>query len=199
MKYENTSHRIRPLFVFSACRCLRVQRSLVGSLGLDEEYLPRSEGRRKIDVFLEEAQRAWDSVYGCVCNGEVNFIVWLRGLLRESCTVGVWIPRPFILRLRQLERGELVIENEQGPVRLPLHAGLPEEFRACCDYLGWNWGIVPALKDRKYESLWKRGEDETTFVEAVREAWKARPRDASKEAVQKFVLEEVGNAGRKIT
>jgi len=196
---QNRSHRKGPLFVFSAGRYMKVQRSLLATLGLDEEYVHRSEGRRKVDVFLAEAQRAWESVYVRVWEGNTNFILWLRGLFREAHSIGIWIPRVFIRRLRELERGELGVQNEQGPISLPPYAGLPKEFQKCCEYLAWNWGIVPGLRDGQYQGLREPGEDETGFVEAVCAAWKARPTDASKDEVKKFVVEEVDKAGWKIT
>jgi hypothetical protein len=196
---ENPSHRRGPLFVFSAGRNLKVQRSLLATLGLDEEYIRRCEGRRKLDVFLGEAQRAWESALGAVNYGNVNFILWLRRLLNEAHSIGVWIPRIFIRRLRELERGDLVVENEQGPIRLPPHAGLPEKFQECCKYLGWRWGIVPGLREGEYQSLREPGEDETGFVEAVCAAWKARPHDADVETTRRFVVEELDKAGWKVT
>ena len=199
LQQENPSHRKGPLFVFSAGRNLKVQRSLLATLGLDEEYLRRSEGRRKVDVFLEEAQRAWDSAYFWAWRGETNFILWLRRLLKEAHSIGIWIPRVFFLRLHQLERGELVMENAPGPIRLPLDAGLPEKFQQCCEYLGWRWGIVPGLKDGQYQSLRERGEDETAFVEALCAAWKARPHGADAETTRKFVVQELDKAGWKVT
>jgi hypothetical protein len=196
---ENPSHRKGPLFVFSAGRNLKVQPNLLATLGLDEEYVRRCEGRRRLDVFLGEAQRAWNSAYIWVWRGETNFFLWLRQLLKEAHSIGIWIPRPFILRLRQLERGELVMENAQGPIRLPRYAGLPEEFQQYCEYLGWRFAIVPGLKDGEYQSLTEHGEDETAFVEALCAAWKARPHGADVETTRKFVVQELDNAGWKVT
>lgn len=149
------------------------------TLGLDEQYVRRCEGRRKLDEFLTEAQRAWSMIWGLVDEGRLNPIIWLRDLFQEARSIGLWVPRPFILRLRQLERGDLVISTGQWePVKLPPHSGLPKEFRECCEFLNWNfWWIVPGLRKGEFTSCCEGNceTDETQFVAEICKAWESLP------------------------
>jgi hypothetical protein len=185
-----------PLFVFSACRGLRVQSDLLATLGLDEQYVRRVEHKRKLDDFLSEAQRVWSSVWQWVDDGKINFVLWLRQLVQESCQMGIWIPRPVILRLRQLERGELTMWSKAGRVELPPFAGLPEEFRECCEFMDWRfWHIVPGLRSGEYTDCAERGTDETSFVMAVCDAWKRRPANLQEHALATYITDAMDKAG----
>lgn len=168
-------------FPLSGDRTLRLQNSLLKTLAINLESLALCDDPdgNKCD-FVRDAQRTWSTVFRKVQNGELNGILWLRGLLHEARGQLIWIPPIFLKRLRQLERSELVMQNRLGPISLAPHAGLPDEFRACCEFMGWKFPhIVPGLSKEEFVDVRGPCDTPTTFVKAVVDAWKDRPTNLS--------------------
>jgi hypothetical protein len=180
------------LFPRSAGARLRIQEDLLYTLALDLGVLRRTchNNYTKLNLFIDEAQKAWAYSrhrVGCDACGRESFIRWLRGLIKESYEAKLWVPSGFIKRLRQLERGELVLGCQCGrDFTVPLHADLPVEFQQCAQFMGWKWTVVPTW-DGKYLNLSSDpcggDEDCPELVEAIVEAWRHRPSD-----------DEMGNA-----
>lgn len=170
--------------------------SLFETLAVDKRILTQTNKNNKdLGRFVEAAEEAWASVWRDVEPGEVNPIQWLRQLLAECRDSCIWIPKVLIRRLRQLERGEIVITANNGqPFTLPMHAGLPKEFRECCDFMGWQFPIVPSLDEEVFEDLHTRS-DETPFVFIVCETWENRPDDLRGKQLADWIRAEVEREG----
>ena len=161
-----------------------------------EEINPEevNEAERAVDK-QGEAQRAWDAVRPKAEKGEMNFILWLRGLVGESYSVGLWIPGVFILRLRQLERGQLRIYNRCGePSTLPRHAGLPNELAACCEFMGWSFRYIVPRWNGTYEDC-RDGRDMTDSIGIISEIWRRRPTYFDGSELMDWIETELQKAG----
>lgn len=158
-------------FVITVGEPLKVQSSLLGTLAIDPALLrkalgPNSESRK----FIVAAEDAWSRVRGEVYRGRVNPITWLQGLLIEARSSSLWFPAAFLLRLRQLQRRELAIEDGSGRnFERDIYAGLPQEFQEWAETAGHRFSIVPRIVSHGYENL--DGGDRTEFVNTARWAW----------------------------
>lgn len=171
---------------------LRVCGSLLETLAVDRRVLNRTnKGNKDLATFIEGAEDAWRKVYKKIESGEMNIILWIRQLLAECRDSCIWIPKVLIRRLRQLERGEIVIaDNDDQPFTLPLHAGLPKEFRELCEFMDWRFPIVPSLDEEVFEDLNSRS-DETRFVSIVCETWENRPDDLKGKQLYDWIRAEL--------
>jgi hypothetical protein len=173
------------LFARSAGRPLKIQRSLLFTLALDMSLLrcTHRSSYAKLKLFIDEAQKAWHNSWrqiGCESCGE-PFIRWLRGLIKESYEARLWVPGGFVKRLRQLERGELVLKCTCGQAcSIPLYSDLPIEFQQCAQFMGWKWNVIPDWKGR-FISLSTDGAGPEPYcselVEWVIRVWRNRPTD----------------------
>jgi hypothetical protein len=172
-----------PLFPRPAGGKLRIQENLLYTLGLDIGVLRRTchNSYAKLNLFIEEAQRAWqNSRYKMACDlcGGESFVRWLRALIKESYEAKLWVPSGFIKRLRQLERDELTLACRCGRYfTLPLHSDLPIDFQECAKFMGWEWCVVPSWDNRYLYLRPATGldEDYTELVEAIAKVWRNRP------------------------
>jgi hypothetical protein len=173
-----------PLFPRSAGTRLRIQEDLLYALALDIGVLRRTSHNSyaKLNLFIDEAQKAWANSrhrVGCKACGRESFIRWLRGLIKESYEAKLWVPSGFIKRLRQLERGELVLECQCGrDFTVPLHTDLPVEFQECARFMGWKWNIIPTWNGKYVDlSTDSAGDDKdlSELVKAIVTVWSHRP------------------------
>src|SRR5271169_1751924 len=144
------------VFPVSSGGRLEVRKTLLETLYVDSRLLAQSTSqtdRKALVVFVEGAEGAWANAKTGVLQHETNFILWLRGLLVEARQNKVWIPRIFIKRLRELERGDLALYVHDVPVSIELHEGLPAGFRECCRLFGWSWPIVPNTAEGSFLNL----------------------------------------------
>lgn len=183
-----------PIFVLSAGRPLRVLPDLLETLSIHSGLIDK----RATKVFLAEAQNAWSAVCDEIRAGEINPITWLQGLLIESVRAGIWFPSVFLLRLRQLQRREIVIEDCQRCFEQERAAGLPREFAEFEKITGQRFSIVPCVTREDYESLTDSTTDASRFVSDVCSAWQqAESAGLSKSDFRRFVEAKLGREGWK--
>lgn len=193
---KKNSRKRNPIFPCSAGGTLRVCGSLLETLAVDRRVLSRTnKGNKDLATFIEGAEDAWRRVYKKIESGDMNIILWIRQLLAECRGSCIWIPKVLIRRLRQLERGEIVIAaNDDQPFTVPLHAGLPKEFRELCEFMDWRFPIVPSLDEEVFEDLNTR-ESETVFVYVVCEVWENRPDELRGKQLAGWIKAEVKREG----
>ena len=158
-------------FVLTVAEPLQVRSRLIETLAIDRELVRKGVGTRSANKkFVCAAEDAWQYAWREVERGNLNPITWLQKLLIEARSASLWFPPVFLLRLRQLQREELVIEDRHGRrFRREICAGLPQEFQEFCEAADFRLDIVPRISSSGYESL-ARG-DRTEFVNIVCSAW----------------------------
>lgn len=193
---KKKSGKKNPTFPCSAGGTLHVCQSVFETLAIDRQVLSRTnKGNKDLTKFLDGAEETWRRVYKKIETGDMNIILWIRQLLAECRDSCIWIPKVMIRRLRQLERGEIVIADNNGqPFIVPLHAGLPREFRECCEFMGWKFPIVPSLDEELFENLHTHS-DENAFVSIVCETWENRPDDLRGKQLADWIKAEVEREG----
>jgi hypothetical protein len=197
--------KLAKMFPLAGGGVLEVKETLCESLYIDKRLLRQnswSTDTQHLKLFVEGAEQAWGKVLTKFLEGEVNPILWLRDVLSEAHRSKVRIPMIFIKRLRQLERGDLLLYVGGAKVSLPLHAGLPREFRDCCALCGWKFpSIVPNL-DGNYLDLFDRsiktGKNRSEFVRAVVAIWKTHPCSPPAD-LKIWAVSELAKRGWKVT
>ena len=159
-------------FVLTVGEPLQVRPTLIETLALDPELVRKGVGLRSANrKFISAAEDAWSCVSSRVETGNLNPITWLQQLLIEARSASLWFPAVFLLRLRQLQRAELVIEDRHGRrFRRETCAGLPQEFQEFCEAADFRLDIVPRISSFGFEAL--AGGDRTEFVNIVCSAWR---------------------------
>jgi hypothetical protein len=177
---------------------LNVAQTLLETLYINYQLAEESceLDRRAFRIFVQGAETVWAATARKrVLRNEINFISWLRSLLRESQQSGIWIPRIFIKRLRELERGELVLYVRGTQTQVPSDEGLPREFSECHRLCGWRWKVVPDIKQGSYVNPFDRSADSSEryskFVHDVVEVWRNRPHGTRTGVLRKWVVSEL--------
>jgi hypothetical protein len=162
---------------------LKVEMSILSSLGLDMRLLKLNDRTRSAKLFVEGAQSAWECVFeelGCFSCGPTSPLLWLLDLLDESREMKVWIPRAFVKRMWQLQTRRLIWYCKCGErIKLSLYADLPLDFQKCAEHMNWKYQIIRTW-DRRYikldrvdgENFYEEGEDLSEFVTAAIKAWR---------------------------
>jgi hypothetical protein len=193
------------VFPVSSGRQLKVGQTLLETLYINYQLAESSceMDRRTFRIFVQGAETAWANARSRVLRCEINFISWLRGLLRESQESRIWIPRIFIKRLRELERGDLVLFVRGERTQVPLDEGLPREFSECKQLCGWRWLVVPNIEKGTYLNPFDRSADASErwsrFVRDVVEIWRNRPQRGRTRDLQKWIVSEFAKKGWDIS
>ena len=147
----------------------------------------------------------WESARRLAMNGEINFIIWLRKLIKESYETGLWVPPAYVRRLRQLERGDLVMQTSEGNALLPLHAELPQPFATVCELMGWNFPTIVPTWDNKFEDARDRTDKSipskeviTGFVKAVCETHRTIPEQLEGGAIRDWIVKDLIGRGHSV-
>jgi hypothetical protein len=171
---SNAKKKAKPgfRFVLTVGQPLHVKPSLLETLAIDPELIRKGVGHSSANrKFISAAEDAWSCVSRKAETGDLNPVTWLQELLLEAKAASLWFPAAFLLRLRQLQRAELVIEDRHGRrFRRETCAALPQEFQEFCEAADFRLDIVPKISAYGFEAL--SGGDRTEFVNIVCSTWR---------------------------
>jgi hypothetical protein len=187
-------------FVLTVGEPLNVQPSLLETLAIDQTMVRKAVGQCSDNrKFVCAAEDAWQHAWRQVERGNLNPITWLQKLLIEARSASLWFPPVFLLRLRQLQRRELIIEDCQGRTfRREVCAGLPQEFQEFCEAADFRLDVVPRISSSGFEAL--AGGDRTEFVNIVCSTWRdtVSRRIALADAID-LVLSKLKDSGWRVS
>ena len=177
---KNNSTTILPI---ASGRLLRVRRTLQETLAIEPRLLPEESKDA-----MRALEAAWQQVNEQIASGEMNLIEWLDEALQECHQARLWVAPILLRRLRQLQGGDLTCRSNDGALAsVPRFFGLPQDFVACCLFMGWKSLRVVRRLGAGFEFLDRN--DATSFVEGIARCWQCRPESRVRGHVEQHLAE----------